>query len=111
MMQAKERLWLTADRARLVPEGHADAATLYAAIGDRIPDSAAARFGLADGGLPTGEEAPAEGDATGPAEGGGALAEGGKEQKDAADKERGPEGDNQETGGGLSIRKRAKGKD
>ena len=50
-MLAAERLWLTAGRDRLVREGHKDAATLYAAVGDEIPDSAAAMFGLADGRL------------------------------------------------------------
>lgn len=48
-MQAKERLWLTADQAKIVPEGHKDAATLYAAIGDEIPASAAERYGIKDG--------------------------------------------------------------
>lgn len=48
-MRAKTRLYLTADRAALVREGDPRAASLYAAIGDEIPDSAAARFGLVDG--------------------------------------------------------------
>ncbi|MEZ5790501.1 MAG: hypothetical protein R3D34_06830 [Nitratireductor sp.] len=48
-MQAKERLWLTADQARVVPEGHKDAATLYAAVGDEIPASAAERYGIVNG--------------------------------------------------------------
>ncbi|MDF1778743.1 MAG: helix-hairpin-helix domain-containing protein [Rhizobiaceae bacterium] len=48
-MKAKERLWLTADGAALVPDGSARAAKLYAAEGDEIPDSAAAMFGLVDG--------------------------------------------------------------
>ena len=48
-MQARERLWLTADKQRLVGEGHRDAATLYAAIGDEVPQEAADRFGLVDG--------------------------------------------------------------
>ncbi len=48
-MRAKTRLYLTADRAALVREHDPRAATLYAAIGDEIPDSAVARFGLVDG--------------------------------------------------------------
>lgn len=51
-MIARMRLCLTADKAALVPEGHEDAAFLYAAIGDEIPDDAAERFGLVDGLLP-----------------------------------------------------------
>lgn len=49
MMTARERLWLTRDPKRLVPEGHKDAATLYAAPGDEIPTDAAKQFGLEDG--------------------------------------------------------------
>ena len=59
-MYAKERLYLTADRKALVPEGDKRAASLYAAVGHEIPDSAAALFGLVDGKLgaasPTGEK-------------------------------------------------------
>lgn len=54
-MRAQHRLYLTADKKRLVPEGHADAATLYASPGDEIPDSAAELFGLVDGALPDGD--------------------------------------------------------
>lgn len=49
MQIARMRLCLTADCAALVPEGHQDAAFLYASIGDEIPDEAAERFGLIDG--------------------------------------------------------------
>lgn len=66
-MLAKARLYLTADRQALVMEGDADAAYLYVAPGDEIPDSAAARFGLIDGDLPD---------------------QGGKERRDGEDKER-----------------------
>jgi sRNA-binding protein len=52
MQIARMRLCLTADRAALVPHGHQDAALLYAAIGDEIPDDAAERFGLVDGLIP-----------------------------------------------------------
>lgn len=48
-MRATTRLYLTADRAALVREHDPRAATLYAAIGDEIPDSAVQRFGLVDG--------------------------------------------------------------
>lgn len=48
-MRAEERLWLTEKKDRLVPEGHSAAATLYAAIGDEVPDETAERFGLKDG--------------------------------------------------------------
>lgn len=51
-MIARMRLCLTAERDALVPDGHQDAAFLYAAIGDEIPDDAAERFGLVDGLLP-----------------------------------------------------------
>ena len=50
-MKANERLWLTADRKRLVPEGDPAAATLYAAPGHEVPDADAERFGLKDGRL------------------------------------------------------------
>lgn len=51
-MRAKERLWLTADKKRLVPDGHVDGATLYAAAGDDVPPDAAETFGLVDGMAP-----------------------------------------------------------
>ena len=51
-MIARMRLCLTAARDALVPDGHQNAAFLYAAIGDEIPDDAAERFGLVDGLLP-----------------------------------------------------------
>lgn len=50
-MQAAERLFITADKKRLVREGHKDGAFLYVAPGDEIPDSAAEMFGLVDGKL------------------------------------------------------------
>lgn len=43
---AKERLWLTADRDRLVAEGDRDAAFLYAGVGKRFPRADAERLGL-----------------------------------------------------------------
>ncbi|MEP9402043.1 hypothetical protein [Sphingomonas sp. VNH70] len=50
-MFAKQRLFLTSDKARLVLEDDPAAATLYAIPGDEVPDSAAALFGLVDGEL------------------------------------------------------------
>lgn len=48
-MNAKERLYLTADKKTLVRDGDSRAATLYCSPGDLIPESAAAKFGLVDG--------------------------------------------------------------
>ena len=56
-MQATERLFLTADRKSLVSEGHVDAAFLYAAPGDEIPEAAVKQFALVDGGLAKAVEA------------------------------------------------------
>jgi len=64
-MICKQRLYLTADKAKVVAEGDARAAFLYAVPGDEIPESAAERFGLVDGGLP---EKKAAKQAKGPAE-------------------------------------------
>ncbi|RKR03583.1 hypothetical protein [Maricaulis maris] len=59
-MKATARLYLTAAKNALVAEGHKDAAFLYAAPDDEIPDSAAERFGLVDGavGRQGGKSAP-----------------------------------------------------
>jgi hypothetical protein len=81
-MQAKEHLYFTAERDRLVGEGDPAAAFLYAAQGDEIPDSAAERFGLDDGRL--------------------------KRRKGGEDKKRKPEGDKAEPKPGLTITKRAR---
>ena len=59
--KAKQRLYFNAAKDALVPEGHEDAASLYANTGDEIPDSAAERFGLVDGDL---EDFPATTEAT-----------------------------------------------
>ena len=48
-MKAKQRMYLTGTRERLVEEGHADAAYLYASIGDTIPDSAVDKFKIVGG--------------------------------------------------------------
>lgn len=42
------RLWLTADRERLVEDGDPEAAFLFATPGKRIPRDQAERYGLAD---------------------------------------------------------------
>lgn len=55
-MKALQRLFLTACRTALVAEGDPLGATLYAAPGDEIPDSAAEKFGLVDGRLPDEKE-------------------------------------------------------
>ena len=51
-MFAKARLFLNADKSKLVHECSEEAAFLYAIPGDEIPDSAAEMFGLVDGDLP-----------------------------------------------------------
>ena len=51
-MKCTERLYLTADRQRVVRDGDTRAASLYAVPGDEIPASAVELFGLVDGGLP-----------------------------------------------------------
>ncbi|MDA2936830.1 hypothetical protein MYX75_01020 [Acidobacteria bacterium AH-259-A15] len=43
---AEERMYLTADKSELVPEGDEKAAFLYATPGTRIPEAAAVKFGL-----------------------------------------------------------------
>ena len=58
-MKAAQRLFITACKSRLVAEGDPAGAFLYAAPGDEIPDSAAERFGLVDGGLARPEAAKA----------------------------------------------------
>jgi enoyl-CoA hydratase/carnithine racemase len=90
-MQARERLYLTADRDRIVREGDPKAAFLYAALGDEIPASAAERFGLHDGRLPQARVAkakePADPAAANPKA---PKAAGGKQQTPAENKEEQP---------------------
>lgn len=112
-MHARERLYLTADKDRVVREGDPKAAFLYAALGDEIPNSAAERFGLVDGLLkpkkagnpadppppvdPRPEPARAEAPVKKAAKAGGKQQPAGdKEQKPAGDKEEKPD----ETKGG-----------
>lgn len=45
-VEAEERLWLTADRERIVAEGDPEAAFLYASPGKRIDRLEAVRYGL-----------------------------------------------------------------
>jgi len=56
---ANERLWLTADRDHVVPEGHPDAAFLFAGAGKSIRRVDAERLGLVETD-PAGEEVPAD---------------------------------------------------
>jgi len=85
-MKSNERLWFNDDKSKLLPEGHPQAASLYAAIGHEIPDETAERFGLEDGRLP--DKKAAEG--------------GGKQGAEGEDKQ-GAKGGNKK--GGLTIKK------
>jgi predicted flap endonuclease-1-like 5' DNA nuclease len=62
MQTARQRLYLTGDKSRVVAEGDKRASFLFAVPGDEIPESAAARFGLVDGRLPDGKGKPGGGD-------------------------------------------------
>lgn len=110
-MFATERLYLNAGKDRVVPEGHKDAAYLWAAEGDEIPDEAAARFGLVDGttkkrAAERSKEA-AKAAAREENETGGDGGSGGKGGEPDGDKEKKPEGDKSK--GGLTIKKQARG--
>jgi len=50
-MKATERIYLNSEKTKAVPEGDPDGAWLWAAPGDDIPDEAAEKFGLVDGGF------------------------------------------------------------
>ncbi|PAL20214.1 hypothetical protein [Sphingopyxis sp. GW247-27LB] len=92
-MIAKERLYLTADSKRLVREGDRAAASLYAAKGDEIPDSAVQRFGLKDGTIGKGNSrAPNQKEG---------LPGQDKEKAPGPDKEKTPDGDK---GGGRGTK-------
>lgn len=80
-MIAKERMYLTADRKKLVGEGDKRAASLYATPGTEIPESAAKLFGLVDGELGKGGKVASEGKS------------GGKEKQPRPNKEKQPDGD------------------
>lgn len=49
---ARQRLFLNADKTKLVAEGDTEGAFLYVAPGDEIPEDAHDLFGLEDGALP-----------------------------------------------------------
>jgi hypothetical protein len=49
---ARQRLFLNADKTKLVGEGDTEGAFLYVAPGDEIPEDAHDLFGLEDGALP-----------------------------------------------------------
>lgn len=51
-MICTQRLYLTADKQKLVAEGDPAAAFFYAAPGHEIPAEMAEKFGLVDGALP-----------------------------------------------------------
>ena len=57
---AQERMWLTADHKHLVADGDPEAATLYAAVGHTIPESAAKEFKVTDGYLSKASKAEAK---------------------------------------------------
>lgn len=96
-MIAKERLYLTADKERLVREGDEAGATLYCAAGDEIPQSAVDRFKLVDGTI---------GGKGGKPTGGGDKGAGGgstKEKQPGQDKEKQPGGDKGAGGGSTGA--------
>jgi len=97
-MEAKERMWLTQDRSRLVKEGHPEAAILYATPGTEIPASAVEMFGLKGGRLAK-SRAGSQDKAAEPDEDKAAEPEG--------DKAAEPEGD-KPSGGGLTVTRRGK---
>lgn len=96
-MKCTQRLYLTADKKKLVAEGDKKAAALYAVPGDEIPQSAADAFGLVEGHLKgfdpdAGAQAA---DETGEKDG---KAGQDKEQKGGSDKEQQPDGDKESAG-------------
>ncbi len=108
-MQATERLWLNAKKSKLLPEGHPKAASLYAAVGDEIPEESAQRFGLEDGGLPVKKAATkapeGEGKQGGKGENKEAAKGGNKQGAKGGDKSGGP---GSPSGAGLTINKKKK---
>lgn len=59
-MQADRRLWLTADRERVVEEGDPEAAFLFATPGKDISDEDVERYGLKPARKAPAADAPAE---------------------------------------------------
>lgn len=101
-MQAKERLFFTADRKRVVAEGDQKAAFLYAAPGDEIPESAAEKFGLVDGRLKG--RKPAADKSKAPDNDKSGKPDGDKSKKPGADKSGKPD-DDKASKGGLTIKR------
>lgn len=97
MMKAMERLFITADKTRLVAEGDPAGAKLYAAPGDEIPESAVALFGIVDGKAPR----PSK-------DKGGKQRDGGedKSRKGGSDKDR-KDGDNKDNQGSSGTAREA----
>lgn len=54
---ASEKLWLTADRSRVVPDGDAEAAFLFCTPGKAISDDDAKRYGVKAKAKPANKEA------------------------------------------------------
>lgn len=55
----KQRLWLTAERDRLVVEGDPESAFFFASAGARVSRGEAERYGLIDGAAESSEKEPA----------------------------------------------------
>ncbi|ADZ70112.1 helix-hairpin-helix domain-containing protein [Polymorphum gilvum] len=91
-MIARQRLYLTADKAAVVAAGDKRAAFLYCVPGDEIPASAAQIFGLVDGALPV------KGKGTPP--GGNKEKKGGEDKEKKSDDDKGGEEKRGEEKGG-----------
>lgn len=66
MIIPQQKLWLTADKSRLVPDGHPDAAFLFCMPGRPILRSEAAKWGLLETPTPEPETKPADGETNRP---------------------------------------------
>lgn len=109
---ASQRLYLTADRSRVVLADDKDKATLYATPGTRIPLSAVEKFGLDENGLPKG--AAAAGDEKGGNNPGSKSGTGGgnKQGNKGNDKSGKPKsGPGSSAGAGITVNKTAKAED
>lgn len=60
MYIAKKRLYLNANKTRIVDENSPEAAFLLAAIGQELPDDVALRYGLLEAETTTSASAPVE---------------------------------------------------
>ena len=54
-MDVREKMWLTADRSRVVKDGDPEAKFLYATPGMNLQPHEADRFGIVDGTVPSSE--------------------------------------------------------